>query len=126
MDNVEVPVEGQPRPRRRALVWGIAVAAAGAIAAGSFALGRATAPEPPDDTAAACEDARQVVADNMEDASESIPGEDDIRGTREQDEDRAEALSYASVAFNTILPNPDCFDVSERAHAQTFLDTISR
>lgn len=91
-------------------VLGLAAAAV-ILAGGGFAAGRLTAPDS-EAGASQCADPHKLFRETIDKIE---PG----------DEATAETRSNGRMLANTILQNPDCFDASERASAQTILDSIN-
>ncbi|MGP4090748.1 hypothetical protein [Streptomyces sp. KR55] len=98
-----------PSPAR---ILGIAVAAA-LLAGGGFAVGRLTAPEP-SSTAADCAEPRRLHQEYIDSISPDV------------DQPMEEKRTNGRMLANTILQNPGCFSVADRASAQTILDTIDQ
>ncbi|KOV68699.1 hypothetical protein ADL00_12530 [Streptomyces sp. AS58] len=90
-----------------------AAAAAMLLAGGGFAAGRLTAPEP-ESIASDCAESRKL----HQQYSDSFTSRD----SQSVEEKRIDGQMLA----NTILQNVRCFGPSDRAFAQTLLDTISQ
>lgn len=88
-----------------------AVGAALAIAASSYTAGRLTAPDPVT-SAPSCTEPRQVYRRYI--------------GSITPEQEMAERKLNGRMLANTVLQNPNCFDASQRAMAQTILDTIDQ
>jgi hypothetical protein len=88
-----------------------ATAAAIFLAGGGFAVGRLTATDA-DANPATCEEPRKLYREYV----------DSISPDQEVEEQRTDGRMLA----NTILQNPSCFSTTDRAAAQTILDTIDQ
>ncbi|MFJ8081978.1 hypothetical protein ACIQ6Y_15340 [Streptomyces sp. NPDC096205] len=94
-----------------ARILGIATAAL-VLAGGGFAVGRLTAPVE-ESRASQCAEPRQLYRETIDQIDP---------GTSEQ---ATEVRANGRMIANTILQNPNCFSASDRATAQTILDSIN-
>jgi hypothetical protein len=98
-------------PAARARVRIFCIAAAAVLLAGAgFAAGRLTAPDAEARTSQ-CAESRTLYREEL-----------DKINTDQQE--TADMRTSGRTLANTILQNPSCFSASERASAQTLLDTI--
>ncbi|MBZ3900567.1 hypothetical protein [Streptomyces griseiscabiei] len=81
------------------------------LAGGGFAAGRLTAPEAPASTVD-CSEPRKLSEEFINNSSKN----------QEAEQQRYEGR----MAANAILQTPDCFSSTDRAAAQTLLDTIEQ
>lgn len=128
MTDDEARADDRPRPWLGALQWALGITAMAAIIGGSFFLGRVTVPEPSDDSAAACTDARQAAAGILQEGKEwQVASEGPWTAVEEEDEEDADQVRNRAARWsNVIVQNPECFGAEERATAQTFLDDLNR